>query len=773
MSRPINIDNSKRESKEASFSPEDLSYSHFLDRIRSDPASHQISELDRIRPRLATNWIPDHAVVGCQICKKEFGLTFRRHHCRACGKIVCAYCSPKEIVLPKGLDTFPQGPKQKSWFWSFFTERKNLSQPERVCTSCYNRYSQAQQIEIWIKVFAYFDLDQLTLYSSVSEEFSRAANVRKSLFRDIQYILPGYALSESQRLAIRLNRHLLYGHSRYLVKYITSINWSDPLDIQYLKEVLQPYFHGEADPLDPDLDLHQPDTRRRCWDLMCTRFCSFEISGFEVLELLDIYIPDLEIRKYLISRIQTLDDQELQCILLQLTMALRFEISEDTSLLDLLVTRSLKSCEIRTGIYWNLIYLRAWERKTFEPFYNLFLMKLDQNLGRDIVLNQLIEGRRTVKQLGRDIDDLQILKGVIPLPVCPDLIIVDLDPKKIQIFDSSTHPMMIPLICQKRSTELREDLSGKSTLEKEEPFELPFEKAFEDPHQEDDPQEEKSKEGDFLENPLEEKKILYKRESLIKDYVVMNVIRLMDQILKRDLKIDFGIKTYRVLPTSLSDGLIEIISDAETLYTIEYRKHFTIQNYILENNQDLPITEVRDRFIRSAAAYCVISYLLGIGDRHMDNIMISSDGYLFHIDYGYILGFDPKPLSPSMRITKDIVDAMGGELSTDFKRFKEYCGQIYNCLRLYTPLFTSMLLILTENGLNLDKGKYSMTRLKAEIFTRFMPSEHPDEAEDHLLIKIDSSYRSNRSQAAFDYWHYHVRETFQYPSTFKRFLNSS
>ncbi|KAJ5632073.1 hypothetical protein N7490_008412 [Penicillium lividum] len=46
-------------------------------------------------------WQPDAEVTDCPICGTVFSFWYRKHHCRKCGRVVCASCSPHRITIPR------------------------------------------------------------------------------------------------------------------------------------------------------------------------------------------------------------------------------------------------------------------------------------------------------------------------------------------------------------------------------------------------------------------------------------------------------------------------------------------------------------------------------------------------------------------------------------------------------------------------------------------------------------------------------------------------
>lgn len=97
-----------------------------------------------------------------------------------------------------------------------------------------------------------------------------------------------------------------------------------------------------------------------------------------------------------------------------------------------------------------------------------------------------------------------------------------------------------------------------------------------------------------------------------------------------------------MLATSADDGIIECVPRCHALARV-LAEHRSIVKYLVQFHADPsgPFglkAHVLNNFVRSCAGYCVMTYLLGVGDRHLDNLMLIDDGRLFHIDFGYLLG---------------------------------------------------------------------------------------------------------------------------------------
>ena len=68
----------------------------------------------------------------------------------------------------------------------------------------------------------------------------------------------------------------------------------------------------------------------------------------------------------------------------------------------------------------------------------------------------------------------------------------------------------------------------------------------------------------------------------------------------------------------------------------------------------------------------------------------------FLVDFGYILGRDPKPFPPQVKVCKEMVDGMGGAQSPHYARFKNFCFTAFTILRKSTNLILNLVTLMVD-----------------------------------------------------------------------------
>lgn len=234
-------------------------------------------------------------------------------------------------------------------------------------------------------------------------------------------------------------------------------------------------------------------------------------------------------------------------------------------------------------------------------------------------------------------------------------------------------------------------------------------------------------------------------DDLRQDQLAMMMIKLMDGLLKR-ASLDLCLTPYSIIATSPTSGIVEFVDGSMPVSQILAGYNNSILQFFQaaapqKGSKYDVATEVLSSYLRSCAGYCVLTYILGVGDRHLDNILISKTGHFFHIDFGFMFGRDPKPLPPAFRLTREMVEGMGGLESTEYRQFCSLACQAFNALRKNAGLVLNLLYLMSDAGIEdlSNNPSADADGIITKVEERFRLDLTDEQAERFFLTLISDS----------------------------------
>ena len=437
-----------------------------------------------------------------------------------------------------------------------------------------------------------------------------------------------------------------------------------------------------------------------------------------------------KLRKYAVQQLQKKDDNKINFILLQLVQALRYEDKNDSSLKKFLIEKCSKNINLATSFYWFLKVEKDNEKtKTKEELkmniYNEIFNEFVQKIKNFDEINKNIQNQEefhtNLLKISSELtkykyadDKKRYLKEILKekdkglgkemsnnfyLPLYPQVIVNGVELDKCTVFPSAMCPVKYDFnVTPETSKYLKKDENDN------------------DDHS-------------FY-------SVIFKNgDDIRQDQLILQIISFMDLLLKED-KNNFEFTTYKVMATSKQSGFVEFVNNSETISYILKNYNNVIESYIKKysNNDEKTFDEHLNNYINSLAGYSIVTYILGIGDRHLENLMIDQKGKLFHIDFGYILGKDPKFYTTPIRLDLQMFKCIGNKI----EEFKNLCVKCFLTLRENARLIVNLLYLMKDSGIPELNNLENLNKL----YNKFFPGYTKQQAAEAILKVLEDSIYS-------------------------------
>jgi phosphatidylinositol-4,5-bisphosphate 3-kinase len=509
---------------------------------------------------------------------------------------------------------------------------------------------------------------------------------------------PMYQLTEDEKSIVWVHRQDLISNPRALTKFIASIPYQHPIAVQESRDLIQTWAR------------EQPVT---------------------AVPLLSNQFMDPVVRQSVVEQLNQMNDTELKQFILQLVQCIKYEQHHDSYLSRFLLQRAIASNTIGHTLFWTMKgelhdvqvknrfgvmlshYLMICRHQRKELLKSCMLV--DQLLGIALRVKHEPDNLSRIALLRKEIVSVDILLkeiGPITLPLNCNMRVIGVQPERCRVMSSAKAPLWIRFITA----------------------------------------------DDCYLN------VMYKAgDDMRQDLLTLQMLRIMDGLwASQGLKLN--VSAYDCVCTGYMSGFIELVPNSDTIAGITHEIGGATSAYSDEpllrwlrhhNPSTDKMIKVENNFVLSSAAYAVATFVLGIGDRHNDNIMLDRSGNLFHIDFGHFLGVKKKFLGVKRETTPFVFTPMyakviGGVGSEAFEDFVDLSTQAFNILRKFGDLFMALFDIMVVAGIPELKNVENVLYLKDTLFLGRINSN-----EEAALVwkKLINFSLQNKRIILMDFWH--------------------
>jgi phosphatidylinositol 4-kinase len=170
--------------------------------------------------------------------------------------------------------------------------------------------------------------------------------------------------------------------------------------------------------------------------------------------------------------------------------------------------------------------------------------------------------------------------------------------------------------------------------------------------------------------------------------------------------LDVWVFPYRVTATAPGCGVIDVLPNSISRDMLGREAVNRLDDYFVSrygNEDSIRYQEARSNFVKSMAAYSLISFLLQFKDRHNGNIMIDDAGHIIHIDFGFIFDIAPGGIKferAPFKLTQEMIAVMGGSTTAQpYRWFEELVVKAFLACRPHCEHLVHVVEVMLDSGL--------------------------------------------------------------------------